>query len=111
MAESDSTFVFKINHRRTLNELLWPARAQYKNIYIALGFDPSELHGSSGTQISDLYMNVVEAIISKGVTKQQLVDTLKSPIVGHGQLALKLEKNESIKDGANGNLDGCFNFL
>ena len=105
MAESDSTFMFKKEHRRTLNELLWPARAQYMNIYIALGFDPSELHASGGSQISDLYMDVVEAIISKGVNKQELVDALKSPTVGHGQLALNLEKNESIKDGANDKIE------
>ena len=105
MAASDSTFVFKREHRRMLKDLLWPARAQYKNIYIALGFDPSELHESSGSQISDLYMNVVEAIISKGVTKQQLVDALKSPTVGHGRLAIDLEENESIKDGANGKIE------
>lgn len=105
MAASDSTFVFKREHRRMLKDLLWPARAQYKNIYIALGFDPSELHGSGGSQISDLYMNVVEAIISKGVTKQQLVNALKSPTVGHGRLAIDLEENESIKDGANGKIE------
>ena len=105
MAESDTTFVFKRKHRKALKDLLWPARTAYQYIYITLGFDPTELHtGPSGTSISDLYMNVVEAIINQGVSKQQLVDALKSPIVSHGRLALDLEENKNIKNGENGNL-------
>ena len=108
MAESDTIFVFKSEDRKTLKELLWPARAAYKQIYIALGFDPTELHpGSSQTSsIYELYMKVVEAIINKGATKQQLIDALKSPTVGHEQLALRLslQKNESISVDEDGNL-------
>ena len=106
MAESNTTFVFKREHRKALKDLLWPARSAYQYIYIVLGFDPTELHvGPSGTSISDLYMNVVEAIINQGVSKQQLVDALKSPTVSHGRLALDLEENKNIKDGENGNLN------
>ena len=86
-----------------LKDLLWPAGGAYQNIYIEFGFDPTELH--AGPTISDLYMNVVEAIINKGVAKQQLIDALKSPTISHGRLALDLEENKSVKDGENGNLN------
>ena len=100
---TESSFVF--NNRKALQVLLWPARAQYKNIYIALGFDPADLYGGdSGPSVYSLHMTVIETIVKKCVTKQQLVDALKSPMVGHGRLAQELEKNESIKVGKDGKI-------
>ena len=100
---ADSNIVLSKEHRTVLQDLLWPARAEYKNIYIALGFDPADLDGGDrGTSVHDLYVSVIGAIIRNCVTKQQLVDALKSQTIGHGQLAHKLEQDQNIKDGKNG---------
>lgn len=101
---ANPTFTFKEKHRISLKTLLWPAQTKCNYIYIALGFDPTDLDGNAGpsNQLEDLYMTVIENIINKGVSKQQLVAALRSDPVGHGQLADKLENDEGIKDGVNG---------
>ena len=95
---ADPNLVFTAEHLKALKEFLWPAQTQYKNIYIALGFNVSDLQASAN-QVRDLYTEVITAVVNKGTTKQELVAALRSRPVGYGQLAQKLHDDTNIEDG------------
>ena len=95
---ADPDLVFTAEHLAALEVLLWPIRAQYMNIYIALGFDTNDLP-TAASQVRAMFTEVVTAIVNKGITKQELVAALRSKPVSHGKLAQNLIDDTSIEDG------------
>ena len=95
--------ILKREHHAALKHLLWPVHVydQCQRIHTALGFDPYDLYKEFTGELfkEQSIIRTAEEIIKRGVTKRQLVDALRAPNIGNGQLAQELEENESIKDG------------
>ena len=94
---ADPDFKFRRQHRRELIKLLEPAKPKCKQLCIVLELSYKQ---ESRPTNEDLYMIVIDRIISKGVSKQQLIDALDS--IGHGGLAEDFENETSIQDNEKG---------
>ena len=102
MAGTAQDLIFQLQHQHALADLLQLAREKCKELCSILNLPYSS--GGAGTRMEVLYMTVIEKIIEKGVPKRQLVATLKSERVGHGNLAQEFEDNEKIKDNKDGKI-------
>ena len=92
--------------KRVLYDLLYSVRAKSECIYIALGDgrDPAILKPNvePGKEIQHLFTYFLKRITHDGkTTKEDLVDALRSQVVGHGVLARKLEEDQTITDSKN----------
>lgn len=94
---ADPGFKFQRQHRSKLAELLKPAESKCRQLCMVLKLPFKK---STGDTKEDLFMNVIEKIINEGVSKQELIGTLRS--IGHGNLADDLGKEKSIQDDKHG---------
>ena len=75
-------------------EFLTPATAQCKALAQRFDLDPNALSNSS----TDPFDTMLDKLVySKKVTPKQLADALRSPLVGHGQLAMKILQHDFSK--------------
>ena len=110
---ANPNLILNKGHLVALRELLWPARAYYSNIYSALGFNPADLHEPMGygNNLQTLYSNLMQELIRRGVSKQDLVKALRAQPVGHTILADELKKNESIKNDDYGKTNHYISYM
>ena len=66
-------------------QFLYPAAAQCKAIALQFGLDPEALGAVKPPEPFEIMLNQI--IYDKEVTPEQLAQALRSPLVGHGQLA------------------------
>ena len=90
--------------KTVLYELLYTARDQSRDIYIALGGgrDPADLRPvvEPGRENQHLFTYLLERITSDGVTtKEKLVAALSTKKVRKGVLANSLKEDQTIKNG------------
>ena len=94
---ADPELKFRRQHRSKLAKLLKPAEAQCRQLCSALNLT---YNNGRRTTNDELYMTVIEKIVTKGVSKQDLIDALDS--IGHGGLAEELENENNIHDDETG---------
>lgn len=96
---ADPEFKFQRQHRSKLAELLKPAESKCRQLCIALKLPYKRRTGDAK---EELYITVIDKIISKGVSKQELIGALRSSAIGHGNLADEFDKKKSIHDNKHG---------
>ena len=81
------------SHLQELQRLLWEVRGQYQNFGIALGLLPGDITAiMSGVQHdAGVCLNaILQEVLKRGVTQEQLATALESCTLGYGQLAKKV---------------------
>ena len=84
------------NHLVLLQDVLWSARSKYSNLGLELGVKAdtiSAIERSNQYKVDECFKAVLqEALRSVPITKQKLVDALKSRPVGFGMLATEVSQ-------------------
>ena len=82
------------NNFKEVRELIWEVRSNYKNLGIALGLLPSDINTivqSSHYDTVSCFDGVLDEILRRGVTKEDLAKALDSQTLRYGQLAQKVQ--------------------
>ena len=80
-------------HFKEVRELIWEVRSNYKNFGIVLDLLPSDINTIVQTHHYDTvnsFSGVLEEILKRGVSKEELAKALESQTLGYGQLAQKV---------------------
>ena len=76
-----------------VRQLIWEVRSNYRNFGIALGLLPSDISTivqSNHHDTVSCFDGVLDEILRRGLTKNQLAEALESQTLRYGQLAQKV---------------------